>query len=175
VTTPYDSTADTLRHTLRVAELMSQLTHELLERSLRHDLSKTVPPELDTYNEFVPRLRATRYGTSEQQALVAAMGEGLRHHFAHNRHHPEHFTNGVNDMTLIDLLEMFVDWRAAAERNPRDDDFGRGLELNLRRYAIAPQLGDILTNTARQLGWLDSPAALPATPPADPGPDVPAG
>ena len=36
MTTPFDSTADTLRHSLRVADLMSSPIKELLDRSIRH-------------------------------------------------------------------------------------------------------------------------------------------
>lgn len=150
---PYDSTADTLRHSLRVADLMGQLIKELLDRSVRHDLSKTREPERATYDEFVPRLRAAAYGSAEHAAAVEAMGEGLRHHYAHNRHHPEHFANGVNDMTLVDLIEMLADWIAATERSPHGD-LVRSMEINRERFAIAPQLMDILANTARHHEWL---------------------
>jgi len=74
----FDSTPDTLRHSLRVAELMSELIKELLDRSIRHDLSKTREPELAVYDDVVPRLRATPYGSPEHRALVDAMGEGGR-------------------------------------------------------------------------------------------------
>lgn len=151
-TTPHDSTADTLRHSLRVAELMGQPIKELLDRSVHHDLSKTREPERAAYDEFAPKLRAAVYGSVEHAALVEAMGEGLRHHYAHNRHHPEHFPHGVNDMTLIDLIEMLADWRAATERG-EGGELARTLELNCERFGITPQLAGILANTARHLGW----------------------
>jgi len=44
--TDYDSTAETLRHSLRVGELMGALIRELVDRSVKHDLSKTEDPEL---------------------------------------------------------------------------------------------------------------------------------
>ena len=157
MTTPFDSTADTLRHSLRVAELMGEPIKELIDRSVRHDLSKTREPELATYNQFVPRLREDTYGTAEYAASVAAMGEGLRHHYAHNRHHPEHFPNGVNDMTLVDLIEMLADWKAATERG-RDADLARTLQLNCERFGVSAQLMDILVNTARHYQWLSADA-----------------
>jgi len=51
---PYDSTPDTLRHSLRVAELMGEPIKELLDRSVRHDLSKTREPERAVYDKLVP-------------------------------------------------------------------------------------------------------------------------
>ncbi|MFE2752271.1 DUF5662 family protein [Actinosynnema sp. NPDC059335] len=152
---PYDSTPDTLWHSLRVAELMGRPIKELLDRSVRHDLSKTREPERGVYDEVVPRLRAAAYGSEEYSSLVEGMGEGLRHHYAHNRHHPEHFADGINGMTLIDLLEMLADWKAATERAPHGD-LAAGLTINRDRFDIAPQLMDILTNTARHLGWLSA-------------------
>lgn len=149
----YDSTPDTLWHSLRVAELMGELIKELLDRSVRHDLSKTREPERAVYDEFVPQLRATTYGSAEYRALVDAMDEGLRHHYAHNRHHAEHFADGINGMTLIDLLEMLADWKAATERTSHGD-LTDSLTTNRERFGIAPQLMDVLTNTARHFGWL---------------------
>ncbi len=148
----YDSTPDTLWHSLRVAELMGELIKELLDRSIRHDLSKTREPERAVYDEVVPQLRATTYGSAEHRNLVDAMGEGLRHHYAHNRHHPEHFADGINGMTLVDLLEMLADWKAATERTS-DGDLAASLTINRERFGIAPQLMDILANTARHFGW----------------------
>lgn len=153
MTGPFDSTADTLRHSLRVADLMSAPIKELLDRSIRHDLSKTVEPERSTYDEFVPKLRTATYGSEEYRSLVAAMGAGLAHHYAHNRHHPEHFPDGLRGMTLVDLIEMLADWTAATERG-RDGDLAASLEIHSERFGIAPQVMDILRNTARQYGWL---------------------
>lgn len=162
MTTPFDSTADTLRHSLRVADLMSSPIKELLDRSIRHDLSKTLEPERSTYDEFVSKLRTATYGSEEYWAAVAAMGDGLAHHYANNRHHPEHFPNGVCGMTLVDLIEMLADWKAAAERG-RDGDLAQAMEIHCERFGLAPQLMDILRNTARHYGWL----------PARPGHDLP--
>ncbi|MFJ8471016.1 DUF5662 family protein [Kitasatospora sp. NPDC094011] len=153
MTMPYDSTPDTLRHSLRVAELMGELIKELLDRSVRHDLSKTHEPERPVYDEVVPQLRAAAYGSVEYRALVDTMGEGLRHHYAHNRHHPEHFPDGINGMTLIDLLEMLADWKAATERAPHGD-LADSLTINRERFGITPQLMAVLTNTADHFGWL---------------------
>jgi uncharacterized protein DUF5662 len=155
VTSPaYDSTADTLRHSLRVGELMGQTISELVDRSVRHDRSKTEDPELAVFNEFTPKLRGTTYGSDEYKAHLAAMGEALTHHYAHNRHHPEHFRDGVDGMTLVDLIEMLADWRAAAERHA-DGSLTRSLRIQRERFGLSEQLARILWNTARHFRWLD--------------------
>lgn len=149
----YDSTADTLRHSLRVGELIGKVVQQLVDRMTQHDLSKTRDPELAVFNEFTPRLRELTYGTPEYMAALEEMGPGLAHHYAHNAHNPEHYPNGVNGMTLVDLVEMLCDWKAAGERTARGD-LAESLRTGQGQFRIEPQLLDVLTNTARQLGWL---------------------
>jgi len=159
--TPYDSTADTLKHSLRVGALMGQAINELVDRSVRHDLSKTEPPELEIFNEFTPKLKTSTYGSDEYKGFLAAMAEALKHHYAHNRHHPEHFgAKGVNRMTLVDLIEMLADWKAATERH-NDGDLAKSLEIQQERFGISDQLLEILRNTAEHFGWL--PSSAPAS------------
>jgi hypothetical protein len=152
----YDSTADTLKHSLRVGSLMGQPIAELVERSTRHDLSKTEPPELEIFNEFTPKLKHSTYGSDEYKGFLEAMGEALQHHYQENRHHPEHFgPMGVAGMTLVDLIEMLADWKAATERHA-DGDLAKSLEIQRERFNIPPMLAQILRNTAAHFGWIPS-------------------
>jgi hypothetical protein len=151
----YDSTADTLRHSRRVGELVVQVIQDLAVRAVTHDLSKTQPPELDTFNEMTPKLAGSTYGSYEYKQHLEAMGPALDHHYANNRHHPEFFGDrGVGGMTLVDLVEMLADWKAATERHG-DGSLPRSLELNRERFGISEQLAQVLENTARWLGWFD--------------------
>jgi len=151
----YDSTPDTLKHALRVGELLVQIIGELSHRSVTHDRSKTEPPELDVYNEYTPKLKHSTYGSDEYNRFLEGMGVGLAHHYAHNRHHPEHFDDGVNGMTLVDLIEMLVDWKAATERHD-DGSLRRSLGIQEGRFDIDPQLMRILENTAVHYGWMET-------------------
>lgn len=157
----YDSTADTLRHSLRVGELMARPITELIERSTQHDRSKTEDPELAVFNEFTPKLQTTTYGSDEYKAHLAAMKPALDHHYAANRHHPEHFADGVDGMTLVDLVEMLADWKAATERHA-DGDLARSLEIQRDRFGLSDQLVRILRNTAEHYGWLPGPTTADA-------------
>lgn len=151
----YDSTADTLKHSRRVGELIHQLVKELLDRAVSHDLSKTEDPELAVFNEFTPKLKGSTYGSDEYKGYLEAMGEGLRHHYAANRHHPEHFGSaGVTGMTLVDLVEMLADWKAATERHDTGS-LSKSLRIQRERFEIDDQLACVLFNTARGFGWLD--------------------
>jgi hypothetical protein len=150
----HDSTPDTLRHSRRVGELVLQLVKDLLDRAVQHDLSKLEPPEVDAFDEHTPALAVTTYGSEEYRRHLDAMRPALDHHYGHNRHHPEHHDAGIAGMTLVDLVEMLADWKAATERHA-DGSLTRSLDINRTRFGISDQLAAVLTNTAHALGWLD--------------------
>ena len=153
----YDSRPATLLHSHRVGELVVAVVKELLDRSTCHDRSKTESPEVELFDEFTPKLKTSTYGSEEYKGFLAAMSEGLKHHYANNRHHPEHFDNGVNDMTLVDLIEMLADWKAATERHD-DGDLAKSLEIQRERFGLSDQLVMIFRNPAQHFGWLDVPS-----------------
>lgn len=143
----------TLEHSRRVDELMLQMVMEIQGRITKHDRSKMEDPELEIFDKFSPRLKNSTYGSEEYNGFLKEMKVALDHHYANNRHHPEHFSNGVNDMTLVDLVEMLSDWKAATERHD-DGDLERSLEIQKERFGLSDQLVSILRNTAREAGWI---------------------
>jgi hypothetical protein len=151
--TPYDSTEDTLQHIRRVRELLFIVINNLEERAYTHDQSKLGPVEKPIFDAVTPKLRGLTYGSEEYKASLAEMKPALDHHYAHNAHHPEHHPNGVNDMSLLDVLEMLCDWKAAGERHA-DGSITRSLEVNKKRFGISDQLQAILTNTAKEMNWI---------------------
>lgn len=148
-----DSTLATLKHSRRVDELLLELMWEIGLRVTHHDESKLHDPEKAIFDEFSPKLRDSTYGSDEYKGFLVQMGEGLQHHYMNNRHHPEHFENGVDGMTLVDLVEMLADWKAATERHA-DGDLSRSLEIQKERFGLTHQLTSILRNTAVEAGWL---------------------
>lgn len=150
----YDSRADTLIHAHRVGELLMQVITELGWRATHHDRSKTEPPEVHVFDEYTPKLKESTYGSDEYKGFLEAMGEGLAHHYAYNRHHPEHFEDGIYGMTLVDVAEMLADWKAATERHA-DGSLERSFDIQRDRFDISDQLMAILVNTARYFGWVD--------------------
>ena len=58
----------------------------------------------------------------------------------------------ITGMSLLDLLEMLADWRAATERHA-DGCILKSLEINAKRFIIPEPLRRILTNTVQELGW----------------------
>jgi hypothetical protein len=148
----YDSTNDTLKHIKRVNELMCQAAMELIRRATVHDNSKLLSPEKEIFDEMTPKLAGSTYGSDEYKEFLVKMKPALDHHYANNRHHPEHWKNGINGMDLYDILEMFFDWKAAGERHGNGNIY-KSIDINKDRFKMSEQLCDIYRNTADRLGY----------------------
>jgi len=144
----YDSTEDTQKHIALVGGFLTQFAHELAARAFIHDKSKLEDPEKSIFDEFTPKLKATTYGSQKYKDFLGGMDAALLHHYAANRHHPEHFKDGMFGMNLADLVEMFCDWMAAVERHD-DGDIMQSIGINGRRFGYGVQLAAIFNNTAR--------------------------
>jgi hypothetical protein len=179
----YDSTKDTLDHIELVRLRMKEITDNLEARSKVHDASKLESPEKEVFDRVTPKLRKLTYGSDEYKESLLEMGDALKHHYRVNSHHPEHnqyaecdicferypenydgrcnaCMNGtftlrpdINKMTLLDIIEMLADWKAATERHA-DGDFKRSLEINRKRFEISEQLYQIIENMACELKWI---------------------
>jgi len=159
----YDSRIDTYDHIRKVSQLIYYAIEELLIRAQNHDQSKLHPPELEAFDEFTPGLKNSTYGSDEYRKILKDMKPAIKHHNECNRHHPEHFKNGIRGMHLIDLLEMMLDWKAASMRHA-DGDIRKSIDINKERFNISPccpmcgeqtqsALEDILRNTVE---WIQS-------------------
>jgi len=148
-----DSAPATLRHSRRVGELLLQLIVGLQTRVTTHDLSKLDYPEKPVFDEYGPKLKTSTYDSPEYRAYLREMKVATDHHYANNRHHPEHFPDGVAGMTLVDVCEMLADWKAASERHD-DGGLATSLEIQKDRFGLSDQLYSVLANTAREAGWL---------------------
>lgn len=148
----YDSRPDTREHIAKVQEFLEEVIGSLHYRAAMHDQSKLVSPEVETFDEFTPKLRDTTYGSDEYKSYTAAMGEALKHHYAANSHHPEHYASGIAGMSLLDLIEMLCDWKAATMRH-NDGDIRRSVGINRDRFQISEQLEHVLLNTIDEMAW----------------------
>jgi hypothetical protein len=156
----YDSRPDTQAHIERVQWFIGEAIANLEDRLALHDKSKLVEPELSAFDIATPKLAHMEYGSDEYKQSLADLGPALAHHFEHNDHHPEHYENGCAGMSLMALIEMLCDWRAASERVKQRADgdtylkksFEEGLAYNQERFGYGDELAGILLNTARELG-----------------------
>jgi len=144
---------ETHRHIRRVQELLNFVMFGLIRRAERHDASKLQSPEREVFEEYAGKLEATTYGGEEYRGFLAAMKPALDHHYANNSHHPEHWPDGIRGMSLLDIIEMLADWKAATERHA-DGDLAKSIEHNQRRFGYSDELKAILRNTALRLGWM---------------------
>lgn len=143
--------AEASKHIRMVQQLLHKVAKELLDRADVHDQSKLETPEVEMFTEYTSKLASSTYGSAEYEGLRKAMGPALAHHYAKNRHHPEHFKNGMNDMSLIDIIEMFCDWKAATIRH-NDGNIRKSIAHNADRFGMSPQLVRILENTVDIVG-----------------------
>jgi hypothetical protein len=141
-----------LEHRDRLSKIMARFITNLVNRSAIHDDSKLSAHELGPYASVIDEFGKYKFGTPEYGAIRETIQGSVDHHYAHNRHHPEHFENGINDMNLIDILEMIADWKSATQNTGGNGDIMKSIEILSKKYGIAPQLVHILVNTVNDFG-----------------------
>lgn len=141
---------ETWRHIHRVQHYLLNVVSNLQRRLHIHDQSKLATPEVELFTEYTEKLKDVTYGSSEYTEYLGKLKPALDHHYANNRHHPEFWENGVDDMTLLDLVEMLCDWKAASERH-NDGNIRKSIEINTERFGMSPQLRKIFENTVDEI------------------------
>lgn len=144
----FESCQEVIKHVKMVRDYLDIIIKKLEARGNNHDASKMNDPEVQMFAEYTPKLMTSTYGSEEYKGFLAKMKPALEHHYANNRHHPEHFVNGISDMNLVDLVEMICDWKAATRKH-RDGNILKSLEINAKRFNIDQQLLAILHNTVQ--------------------------
>jgi hypothetical protein len=142
----------TMQHIQRVQHHLHVFVKELLDRGIAHDRSKLGHPEVEAFVKHTDALAGSDYGGQEYEDRKKEdlMRLALESHYANNRHHPEHFQNGIHDMTLVDIVEMFCDWKAASERH-HTGNLRKSISHNAGRFHMSPQLVQIFENTVSLL------------------------
>ena len=138
----------TYNHLEKVREFIQFFINRLTIRGIEHDKTKLESPEVEVFAEYTPKLAETTYGSEEYLNCLKEMNGALQHHYANYRHHPEHFDKGINDMNLVDIVEMFCDWKASSLRQI-DGNLLKSIEANASRFNMNTQLKQILINTAK--------------------------
>lgn len=139
---------DTMRHIENVRKYIRFFTDKLTTRGVEHDRLKLESPEVEIFTEYTPKLASATYGSDEYNDFLKEMNVALQHHYANYRHHPEHFSKGINDMNLVDIVEMLCDWKASSMRQ-HDGNLLKSIETNAQRFGYNGQLKQIFINTAK--------------------------
>lgn len=92
-----------------ISEGQVDLGIELLKRGTLHDSSKFDTAE---FIRLASILKSKKCFLDANYKLSSTEINAIEHHWKHNRHHPEYFTNPSEEMTELDLLEMVCDWFA---------------------------------------------------------------
>lgn len=143
-----DSTPFVESHRKIVYGLADKFVISLIEQAIFHDVSKLESPEKEQFDKVIGERDKHPYGSPEYNANIAVLGDALKHHYANNSHHPEHYKDGIKGMTLLDLVMMFIDASAAVEENEKGD-MCRSIHLMSERFDMGPQLTAIFENTIK--------------------------
>lgn len=144
--------AETWAHIHMVQCVLFEVICELQHRALTHDLTKLRDPEVSVFTEMTPKLRTSTFMSDEYKGFLEKMKPALDHHYRHNLHHPQNRPEGVMGMTLVDLIEMLVDWKCAGKRHA-NGDIMESIRKNTDRFKIPEALVRILVNTVNEFGW----------------------
>ena len=142
-----DSTKDTLQHIDTVRRYLDIMIEVLLDRKKNHDASKLKEPEKSIFDQYSDNYRDKTYGNDEYMKNLDNLKIALEHHYAENRHHPQHFENGIQGMNLIDVCEMIADWKASSLRNSNGNIY-KSIEICQERFGFGDELKQIFINTA---------------------------
>lgn len=153
--TQVDCVRDTLAHIRQFQDNLTLAIADLLEEMKNHDQSKFTKEELETFTSVTPELKRLKYGSVEYHENLKLLSNALSHHYASNRHHPEHFTDGYCGMTLMDLVAMICDWWAATKRH-ETGNIRESIRINRDRFGYGEDLEKILLNTIERLERLEN-------------------
>lgn len=105
----------------------------LILRCFMHDFSKYGDVEAAGFIDVTESLIGLTYGSKEYNDNLKLLAPTLKHHYAANSHHPEHYPLGFYNMKALDRLEMIFDWMASVKRN-KGGDIIKSLDINQDRF-----------------------------------------
>lgn len=141
-------------HRARFQKYMSRVIRNMADRIVEHDNSKLSAEELEPYASVIGEFGKHQFGSEGYNKVRESLEDALQHHYAHNRHHPEHFAEGIHGMNLVDLIEMLCDWKSATQNTGGNGDLMKSIGILSEKYGISPQLVQIFINTAKDFGML---------------------
>ena len=140
----------TSKHKLWVLWYTVVVCCKLLNRGVKHDFSKYGKKESSGYASVIFNLKNLAYGSDEYKTALEEIKPSTVLHYSQNRHHPEFHPNGVGDMSMLDLTEMMIDWRAATRRHKNGDIF-KSIEINQDRFKYNETIKRLMLSLAKEL------------------------
>lgn len=124
-----------LQHKQKVSFLLREIARQFERRADTHDDSKF---NLDEFKGFCQMDNARRYeyGSPEYEAIIHN-NSAAQLHVSRNRHHPEYWPNGIDDMDMIDIIEMLCDWEIARQIRDIEEDIEKIWQTRKKRFGLS--------------------------------------
>lgn len=137
-------------HRYYVNFFLSKFVQEIMIRATLHDVSKYSDGEFPGFKGATYYVRGP-WGKEEiPDAVKEKLKESIDLHHTNNDHHPEYFPSGMEDMDLIQLLELSVDWKSAMIRHG-NYDIEENVRVGQQKFGYPDFFAKILCNTLKKL------------------------
>ena len=130
-------------------KLLCMYLDELIDRELHHDRTKLEEPEKHYFDLWTPHIQEGELGTVKYEEFLEKLAPALEHHYRCNRHHPEHFGNGIYGMTIMDLTELLCDWCATDDRHANTNIY-KSIDILSNRFNYSTPMIKVLSNTCER-------------------------
>jgi hypothetical protein len=137
-------------HKFLVLQQMVPIVQALIKRAEEHDNTKFSEDEFPYLVQAMEDIIKYPFGTPEYEEMRKKHAKPFAAHYKKNRHHPEYFQNGIEGMTLLDLIEALCDWKAASMRQGNGGTIQNSIKVATEKFGIGEQLVKILENTAKE-------------------------
>lgn len=124
-----------LRHIGTVRQYLLKFVQQLEYRREAHDISKLSLEEFQGFIEVNQIAREHPYGSEEYKNSLKG-NKVIQLHFSRNSHHPEFYPNGIEDMSIFDIIEMTIDWLSAAKTYGQTS-FEDSLAIQTKRFNLS--------------------------------------
>lgn len=141
-----------LRHRIAVQRNLRRISQQIEARIIEHDSSKFQEDEFEGFVEINVVARVHPYGSEEYKNSISH-NKAVELHWSRNRHHPEYnrdIGKGVEAMTLVDMIELVCDWKAASETYGQTS-FQESLAIQSKRFNLTPEQEYVIGLIARSI------------------------
>lgn len=136
-------------HRNKVIEVLRFFRNQLKFRGEHLDESKFFEPELEIFAEYEPKLKEVPLGSKEYNYYLSKINDAYKDHYLKTRHHPEHYPNGIKGMNLIDIVELFSDWKINSIEDKKN--LIKEIYKYQDKYHFSDELLQIFINTGKLL------------------------
>lgn len=128
-----------IRHQRHVGFLLRELARQLEREADTHDQSKLEFDELEGFYQLdIGRNHQKQeYGSKDYEAGIQI--DAVKLHYERNDHHPEHYPNGLDDMSFVKVLVMLYDWESARLERDTGADMDKTWAMRQKRFNLSDQ------------------------------------